>query len=425
MIQKRRFQVSVAVVALAICVRASGQGANNAVTYQINTSHNGVQVDPLLRPPFVRRWQVTLPGPASYPLIADGLVFVTVAGGGASHPTLYALNQASGATVWSHQLPGGFSYPWAAAAYDRSRVFAVDTSGVMTAYDAPSGALLWTESLPLQYLFSSPPTAANGIVYVGGAGSGGTVYAVDEVTGTVLATQSVQNGDHSSPALSQSSVFVSYACNQAYGFAQGTLASLWYYSGPCEGGGGKTTAYENGRVFTRDFTGNLILDASSGALLGQYAASAIPAARGNTVWVRHGNTLSAQDVSSPSSPTTSWSFTGDGQLASAPVVIAVASDTFVVEGSSTGMLYALDAITGTPVWSTNIGASVPSPDEQNISQPLTGFGAGQGLLVIPAGNTVSAFVSSSTPIPALSAAALAGLAALLASLATIAIGRRP
>jgi HYR domain/Pentapeptide repeats (8 copies)/PQQ enzyme repeat len=60
-------------------------------------------------------------------------------------------------------------------------------------------------------------------------------------------------------------------------------------------------------------------------------------------------------------------------------------------------LYALDAATGAVVWSTNVGAAIPAPNEQSVSQPLTGLGAGQGLLVVPAGNTVTAYGADITP----------------------------
>src|SRR5205807_9604412 len=59
---------------------------------------------------------------------------------------------------------------------------------------------------------------------------------------------------------------------------------------------------------------------------------------------------------------------------------------------SAGMLYAVNAATGASPWSTNVGATIAAPDEQN-ALPLTGLGAGQGLLVVPAGNTVSAYYS--------------------------------
>src|SRR5207244_3942154 len=165
-----------------------------------------IQADSALAPPLSRRWQTTLPGLVSYPLIAQGLVFVTSGDNSAPSTTLYALDQQTGQTVWSQPL--GFFRPWANAAYDNGRVFAVGndpiccSDGLLKAFDAASGGLRWTAHLPGQYSFDSAPTAANGVVYVGGSGSGGTVYSVDESTGAVLATQPVENGDQSSPALS-------------------------------------------------------------------------------------------------------------------------------------------------------------------------------------------------------------------------------
>jgi outer membrane protein assembly factor BamB len=63
----------------------------------------------------------------------------------------------------------------------------------------------------------------------------------------------------------------------------------------------------------------------------------------------------------------------------------------VYEGSSSGMLYGLSIKTGAVAWSTNVGSGIPAPDEQNVAQPLTGLGAGQGLLVVPAGDQLSAY----------------------------------
>jgi hypothetical protein len=55
------------------------------------------------------------------------------------------------------------------------------------------------------------------------------------------------------------------------------------------------------------------------------------------------------------------------------------------------MLYALDISNGSVAWSAQVGAGIPSPDEQNVSQPLTGLAAGEGLLVVPAGNVLVAY----------------------------------
>ena len=357
-----------------------------ADAYQNGISHNGYSPDTTIVPPLANRWSHTFAGPVSYPVIADGKVFATVAdNGGGNGSNLYALDQASGAIVWSQPL--GASYPWSNAAYDAGRVFAVNYNGQMQAFDAATGTLDWITQMPGQYAFSSPPTAASGIVYTGGAGSGGTVYAVSESNGTVLWTQPVQNGDNSSPALSGSGVFVSYACGLVYAFDPVTGKQQWFSNGPCEGGGGKTPVYNAGLVYTRDFNGNKVLNASTGALEGTFSSTPAPAFAGNIGLFLNGSTLTARENGQ-----TLWSFAGDGKLDTAPIAVQGT----VYEGSSSGMLYGLNAASGNVTWSTNVGSAIPAPDEQNVSQPLTGLGAGQGLLVVPAGDQLSAYSSAST-----------------------------
>jgi len=139
--------------------------------------------------------------------------------------------------------------------------------------------------------------------------------------------------------------------------------------------------FANGRVYTRDATnGNLVLDAATGNQLGTYSASVAPAVDTTSVFTLSSGTLSSG----------SWSFTGDGKLVSAPILISTPSGEFVVVGSSAGNLYAVNAGTGAQAWTGSAGAAIPAPDEQN-AVPLTGLAAGQGLLVVPAGNTVSAY----------------------------------
>jgi len=394
---------SIAFTAFVSSAPVCAAGTDTAVAYQINVGHDGTQTDAALAPPYTKAWSVTLPGPVSYPLIAQGLVIV-VADNPTDEPTLYALSQSTGAVVWSQLLPypPTFSYPWANAAYDNGKVFAIGSAGVMSAFDAASGSQLWSTQLNLEYLFSSPPTAANGVVYTNGAGSGGETYAIDEASGAMLAHQMVMNGDHNAPAVSANGVFVSFACDQSYGFALNTLAPLWYYPTGCEGGGGRTAVYSQDRLFTRDWAGegNLNIDTVTGTLNGTYAGTSdptAPAVSGNTLYFVNAGTLTAQDVSLPSAPTTKWTFAGDGTLVTAPVVIT-SGNSVVIVGSSAGTLFAVDAVTGAQVWSGSVVAAIDAPDENNISQPLTGLAAGQGLLVVPAGNTVTAFTGYVAPV---------------------------
>jgi outer membrane protein assembly factor BamB len=355
-------------------------GPTSAVAYQISIAHDGYSADTSIAPPLSQKWSVTFTGGVSYPLIVGNKVFVTVAIGDTSGTELYALNKNTGKTIWSRQVTS--TYPWSNAAYDAGQVFVVNSDGEMLAFSAATGTLNWSEQLPGQYFFTSPPTASKGVVYVGGAGSGGTLYAVSETDGSVLWTQSVENGDNSSPALNGSSVFVSYACGLVYSFGRTTGTEQWFSNGSCEGGGGTTPVVHGGRVYARDFLGNKILNAKTGALLGTFQATPAPAFDGNTGLFLDNGTLTASSGSA-----TLWSFTGDGGLDTAP--IAVGNTVYV--GSSSGELYGLSVTSGSVVWSTNVGSAISAPDEQNVAQPLTGLGAGQGLLVVPAGDSLVAY----------------------------------
>ena len=371
-------------VASAATVRGTGTattgtGPTMAVAYQIGIGHSGYSGDTSIVAPLSHRWSHTFTGPVSYPLIADHRVFVTVGDAGSSGTHLYALNQATGAIIWSQSISGAF---WSNAAYDSGRVFVVNFDGLLHAYNASSGRPAWFTQLPGQFVFTSPPTASRGIVYTGGAGDGGTVYAVSEKTGSVLWTQPVSNGDHSSPALSGSDVYVSYACGLVYAFDRRTGQQQWFSNGSCEGGGGKTPVYHSGLVYARDFTGNKVLNAVTGKLVGDFIADPAPAFDGNT-----GLFLASGTLQAIKGGKTLWSFTGDGSLDTAPIAVG----STVYEGSSSGMLYGLNVSTGQTVWSTNVGSGISGPDEQNASQPLTGLGAGQGLLVVPAGDQLSAY----------------------------------
>ena len=218
----------------------TGPAPDQSVAWQQNAQHDGFDPSSPLVTPLTLKWQRDLTANGvnsiSYPLIAHGMLFVTVNTG-----QLMALNEANGSTVWSANLRGTFIFT--NAAYDAGKVFAVNSDGLLKAFNATTGNLLWNVRLPGQYLFTSPPTAVAGIVFVGGAGSGGTLYAVNENNGVILWTASVANGDHSSPALIPEHVFVSYACPQTYAFGPTTGQLLWNYSGGCEGGGGKTPSF--------------------------------------------------------------------------------------------------------------------------------------------------------------------------------------
>lgn len=365
--------------------------SDQARNYQIDATHTGSVTSPGLTPPLKQKWSVNFGQRISYPLIADGRVFVTVRNPSAFGTMLYALDGATGANIWSFPLGG--TYWWSALCYENGRVFAVNTDGLLRAFDGATGNLIWTRQLNA-YAVSAPPTVFQGVIYQGGSG---TIFAVSADTGDLLWTASVTNGDASSPAVTADGLYVSYACPNVYKLnpANGTL--IWRTPVGCSGGGGQTPVLYNGLLYTRDLDGS-IYDSQTGTIIGSFNAKNAPVFSGNMGFFLNGphtysapGTLEGRDLSNNNALV--WSFAGDGFLLSGLLVV----NDYVYVGSSQGKLYALEASTGQMVWSGTAGASIPYPNTQDPSQPLPGLAAGEGLLVVPTTTTLVAYEADYTP----------------------------
>lgn len=351
--------------ALSMPVAAAG---SDAVAYQIDARHDGDQPQGGLQAStLTQKWRVDLiTGYVSYPVIAGGRVFVTTQEGG-----LYALSAATGHTEWQTPDNGLLTY-------DGRDIFALGSGGSLTAYTASTGHKLWAVQLPQQADFTAPPTAYDGVVYVSGAGVGGTVYAVSEADGRVRWMQPVQNGDASSPAVDDSGVYVSYSEHQDYRFSlDGGL--VWHYAPSGEGGGGSTPALHGGSVYTRGyptFDSPIILSQASGKLTGAFASDSGPAFDGTSMYtLQDGNLVAVAPVGSPNR----WTFAGR-HLDTAPVV----SNGVAYALSTSGTVFGVSAASGAKVWGGSVGQATNGP-------VLSGLAVGGGLLVAPAGSTLTAF----------------------------------
>ncbi|HEX9063643.1 MAG TPA: PQQ-binding-like beta-propeller repeat protein, partial [Streptosporangiaceae bacterium] len=324
-----------------VSVTTSG---SEATAYQVDSRHDGDQPASLSVSTLARKWHVSPGGSASgavsYPVAAAGQVFVTVANQGSYGTRLFALSARTGATEWSAGL-GGLYY-FSALTYDGRTVFALNYDGVLTAFAAATGHELWSAQMPGQSAFTAPPTAYDGVVYVSGAGIGGTVYAVSEADGAVRWQRPVMNGDESSPAVDDSGAYVSYVCNQDYRFRLGG-ALAWHHQTGCEGGGGSTPLLRGGSLYARGSYPDtaVILSAASGASTGSFASLTAPADNGTDLFTMQNGDLVAVDKSG--SPDR-WQF-GTGSLVTAPVV----SGGIVFAGSSSGTVYGVSASTGKKV----------------------------------------------------------------------------
>jgi outer membrane protein assembly factor BamB len=342
--------------------------SEDAVTYQITPTHTGMIDGPTTKLPFSIKWTAPVGQPSTYPVMANGRVFV----GGTD---VFALNAVTGATLWSKATPS------IGLAFDHNMLFNLSGGGQLAAFVPSTGVQLWFNSLPGQYAFSSPPAAGNGMVYTGGAGSGGTVYGVNETNGNLVWTASVENGDDSSPVVTSTGVYVSYVCPQAYDFAPLTGALIWHYSGPCEGGGGATAVLYRGSLYTESWASSppgLILRGTDGSPLGTFNSLVTPAfAKGLGYFVENNN----QSLVAVSTRTgnVKWTQTLSGDSFSVPpiVVTNTLSGDLVICATSAGTLDVYDAKAGTLLQSLSLGAGAEG-----------GMAFSHGLLVVPSGNNV-------------------------------------
>jgi len=354
-----------------------------SVTYQQNPAHDGGYADSTFTAPLRRSWSVDLGGTVGYPVIADGRVFVTIAHDTGYGDDVEALSLATGEVLWGPKSIAG-TYWTGMLAYDGGQVFAITHDGRMTAFDAATGQQTWVAQMPGQYSFTSAPTAVDGTVYVGGAGSGGTLYAVDEATGEVRWTSPVMNGDDSSPVVGDGGVFVSYACEQAYRFGlDGTL--VWHHATGCEGGGGRTAVLHDGALYIRDDAGMgpAVLDGTTGDLVGSFDSQTAPAFDGTLMATESGGALAVWDTD-----------TGDRLWTSSTtdnVTAPLIANGYVVEGRSNGTVELRRVQDGTLAWSGSAGTQILPIDEHNAFK-LVGLAVGDGALVVPAGTRLAVFV---------------------------------
>ena len=375
-----------ATLALLLACAAPSR-ANESVTYQINPQHTGsAMFQAGLNLPLRQLWTRSFGGPVSYPVIAAGTVLVTAGLNSYDGTVLYALDRASGATLWSQGIPGTYFNSF--VAYDNGNVFVLNYDGWLRAFKVSTGAPLWQAQMPGQYSFQDPPTARDGFVYITGAGSGATVYAVRQLDGKVVWSQSVNGGD-SAPTLSEDGVFVSFPC-QAYEFDIATGVPRWHVNNACSGGGGATTVLYDQLLITSWLNASALQD---GIVLRALDAVQIadmpgptyfpPAVQsGMSYFVTAGNIV-ARDVPAF---TQKWTFAPDSQVAAPPIVV----NGKVIVTTNSGRMNVLDGASGALLQTLQLPpGSVGCPCGLKVS-----LAAGQATIVAPYDRILTAFVGA-------------------------------
>ncbi|MBV9283452.1 MAG: PQQ-binding-like beta-propeller repeat protein [Acidimicrobiia bacterium] len=356
----------------------------------MNAAHTGVQSG-TAAPPLRQLWAVDLGGRLSYPLIAGGRIFVvaekpTDPPGGTPTTWVYAFDARTGVPLWApiqvSRLQTGY------VAYDGGRLIVQGWDEPLRAYDAATGAPLWSVYLPYQTSYDAPPAADAGVIYTV---TNNSTYAVRASDGHTLWIGKTYNGGiMSSPAVSPDGVFVTWVCARNDAFERATGAVRWSTTSGCSGGGGTTPAYEDGNLYVRDYggppgnypQGNMIVDPRTGAKVGTFPGRVSPALDGPNGYFLDGSVLRAQVLASGADR---WTFTGDGALNSAPVVM----NGYLYEASSQGTLFAVRTTDGKQVWSAALGSPFLPPRED--LPPTDDIAVGQNLVAVPATNRLVVF----------------------------------
>jgi len=178
--------------------------------------------------------------------------------------TLYANDAFTGEVLWTYVMDGD---PCEGPAYWGGMVFLADYMGKVVAINAFTGVEIW--STYVNSSFGAPLSISDGVLYLGDYG--GNVYSLDALTGDVLWTTSLGwQMDWASPIVAEGMVYIgvaSYPDGTMYALDESTGSIEWSayaYGAPIY----SSAAYSNGIVFCTADNGHLYAwDALTGSVL--------------------------------------------------------------------------------------------------------------------------------------------------------------
>jgi outer membrane protein assembly factor BamB len=355
-----------------------------ATAYRMSESHDGVLITsngithPATSAP---AWIRDFGAPVSYPLIAGGKVYLTTANPDGSYGNqLYALDAATGATIWGPiAIPG--TYFGSGLTYDDGKVFVLMFDGAVRAFDAGNGAALWSTQLP-GYWYLATPNAYGGIVFVSGNGG---LSALDAASGAILwTTQSAGTTGWASPTVSSEGVYTQASTCNAGAYDPVAGYPLWETQSPCDRTWDYAPVIKNGIFFGRTGSSLNLLDAPTGNFLLQLGSTLAPAVTDTAVVSVYAGTLSSTRLTDF---VQTWSFTGDGDIVTAPVVV----NSTVFVGAASGKVHGLDVDSGSEIWTGQSPVAISNDSENGGPMPPSGPAAGEDMLVFPAGNSIVAW----------------------------------
>ena len=276
----------------------------------------------------MRKWKVDVGEGYATPLVIGNTVYSFTRRGG--NEVMAALDAGTGRELWHTSYDAPYTPGRPAAAHGAGpkatpvfydgKLFTLGVSGIVAAFDASSGELLWRTPAPSEPPFfsaASSPLAERGVVIVH-PGNYGPLTAFDANTGDVKWTAG-ESGFFASPIiadLSGTPQVVTVTTKNVIGVSKADGGVLWQY--PWPGGSGGTMPVLNGEV--------VIVSGHNQGVTAFKPTKSDGEWKTETVW-------ETKDVS---------------MYISNPVVIA---DTlFGLSHRESGQLFAIDATTGKVLW---------------------------------------------------------------------------
>jgi outer membrane protein assembly factor BamB len=302
--------------------------------YHFNDTHASLAISP--SPDDASVFWFNSTGQTMYgsPAIAEGKVFIGM--GDPSGDSMLAFHINNGTRIWKRttlsQVSGGYGVSSTPAYSNGIVFFAADRIYALYASD---GTVKWSVPLPGGNWGGGTVTVAQGKVFVGGPDY--KLYAVDELTGTVLWTSTAFSGSppggsnfglYSPPSVWGNYVYIAACDGYVYQFnitQPGSTAAYYHRSARYRVMYGSPTIY-NGRIYIGD----------------GYYTDGSGLTRFRALW--------ASDL------TESWTFTPPTNGAFFSSASVAYNKVFV--GSTNGNLYALDPSNGGLIWNYPTGGAV-------------------------------------------------------------------
>ncbi len=177
-------------------------------------------------------WAHSTPGSVWGEVVTDPTINTVFTSVGNPTPGVEAINATTGALVWQYNAPtfGGDDDIGAPLTLANGLIYANSKNGFIYALNESTGAVVWSTQISAlsNQDMSGPAVSINGTLYVGS--NDGYLYALNASTGAVLWKFATTGPVYSSPAIANGVVYFASVDHNVYALDASSGSLLWTYS---------------------------------------------------------------------------------------------------------------------------------------------------------------------------------------------------